>query len=323
MSLTKKDYLEYLFRIYALKQGTITKSWNGPSKVNYFDKQNKPVSWPYYLDFSKDVKDSLLRDPNGIPIIDYANLGTHYNPWFIGHIALGHYTLWVNNHRESDKQYFKKLADWFVNNAKRTHNGIAWFYHFDYFGGQEKPWKSGLSQAHAISTLLRAATQFNDRQYSEFARLAVDEMVADLKDSGTTLYHQNNSLSFEEYLCEKPYSVLNGHLFSTFACWEASVFFEDKILQEKSEMAFNFVLNYIEKYDLGFWSTYSLKKTGPFKDIASHHYHDVHISQLEAAYFITGLEKFKEFSNKFRRYQNSFLKKNKALVYKSIVKILS
>lgn len=323
MTLTKNDYLEYLFRIYALKQGTITKSWSRPSIVDAYDKKKEPVSWPYYLDFSKDIKDTLLRDSKGVPMIDYANLGIHYNPWFIGHIALGYHTLWSKSHTVKDKQNFKKLADWFVTNAKPTENGVAWFYQFDYFGGQEKPWKSGLSQAHAISTLLRAATLFNKYQYSEIARLAVDEMITDLKENGSTYYHADNSLTFEEYLCEEPYSVLNGHLFSTFACWEASVFFKDKMLQEKTEMAFNFVINNIERYDLGFWSTYSLKNIGSLKDIASHHYHDVHIAQLEAAYHITGLKKFKRYSDKFRNYQKSFFKRYIALAYKSFVKILS
>lgn len=323
MTLSKSDYFRYLFNIYFLKRGTITKSWSSPSCLSEDSFEQGPVKWAYPLDFSQDIHENLLTDEAGVPMIDYANLGTHYNPWFVGHIALGYYNLWKRDQKQTNIEHFKTLADWFVDQQVETEHGVTWMYYFDYFGGQKKPWKSGLSQAHGISVLLRAASIFDKNKYESTARKALNELTTPYTQGGPAYFREDGTVSFEEYFADPPYSVLNGHLFATISCWEASLYFKEKKAEQITEAAFNFVKKYLPDYDLGFWSTYSLKTIAGRSDISSFHYHDVHIAQLKSAYRITGAPVFQTYANKFQEYQNDKYQKSKAFMYKSFVKIMS
>ncbi|MDD3700349.1 MAG: D-glucuronyl C5-epimerase family protein [Bacteroidales bacterium] len=322
MSLTRVDYYNYLFRVYFLKRGTITKSWRHPSVLSSDDINQEPVQWAYPIDFSQDIVPKLLTDSGSIPMIDYTNLGRHYNPWFVGHIALGYHSKWRKTTNEVDLVSFKQLADWFVDTAVDTKNGKAWFYHFDWFGGHEKPWRSGLSQAHAISTLLRAATIFKEHKYERVAKAATMEMTASFEKDGAAFFWDDGSVSFEESILTPPSTVLNGHLFSVFACWEAALYFNDSDLNTLYKKGFQFALNRLPDYDLGFWSKYSLLKKKAISDIASVHYHDVHIAQLKAAHQITNEPTFMEYAQKFDNYQNKSVNRNKAIWYKRIAKLI-
>ena len=322
VSLKRIDYFKYLANIYLLKKGTITKSWNGPSKMAKFEPKDTPVNWLYPIDFSGDISSDLLTDTNGIPMIDYANLGTQYNPWFIGHIALGYHNNWILHQERADLDKFINIADWFVREAVNTDDGVVWEYHFDYFGGQNKPWRSGLSQAHGISTLLRAATITGEKDYAECAKLAVAELVKPYSEGGMAFYREDGTVSFEEYFYDPPYSVLNGHIFSSIACWEAAQYFEECSFQKMVKLAFRFVENHLSAYDIGFWSKYSLKKTDKIDDIASSHYHDVHIVQLNVLHKITGKKVFKIYADLFYQYQSSQIKRKRALFYKIVAKLI-
>ncbi|TVR19330.1 MAG: hypothetical protein EA391_00890 [Balneolaceae bacterium] len=287
-----------------------------------FDPDNTPVNWPYPINFSGDITPDLLTDSNGIPMIDYANLGVHYNPWFIGHIALGYHNNWILKQGKAELDLFLKIADWFVREAVITDTGVVWEYHFDYFGGQNKPWRSGLSQAHGISTLLRAATITGDNKYDKYAKSAVAELVKPYSDGGMAFHREDGTVSFEEYFYDPPYSVLNGHIFSSIACWEAARYFEEESLKKMAELAFDFVENQLPDYDMGFWSKYSLKKTGRIDDIASSHYHDVHITQLNVLYKITGKKVFNTYSDLFYKNQSNPLNRKRALLYKIVAKLI-
>ncbi len=321
MALTRVDYYTYLLNVYGLNKGTITKSWKNPSLVNSIPSGSKAVEWPYPIDFSQDVVNGLLADEKGVPMIDYTNLGTHYNPWFIGHIALGLHSRWIKNKQRVDLLNFQGLADWFAEHAVKTPNGVVWLYHFNWFG-QKKPWRSGLSQAHAISVLLRAATIFEDNKYDLLAEQAMQEMIAPVENGGTAIVREDNSVSFEEYISNNPVTVLNGHVFSSIACWEANCYFNNEAFDKVTAAAMQFVLNNLCRYDMGFWSKYSLQKKRGLYDIASSHYHDVHIAQLKALYNITGNQTFNKYAILFKEYQSNKVFRNKALLYKSLYKLL-
>lgn len=315
-------YYRYLFNIYILKKGTITKSWRSVKTLLSEDYKNDPVACPYPLDFSGDLAGNLLTDKAGIPMVDYANLGIHYNPWFIGHIALGVFNRYKANESEADLEYFRTLANWFLHNADQTPNGLVWHYQFDWFGGQKKPWSSGLSQAHAISVLLRASALFNNHEYEKAARRATEQLIAAAGDGGHAVNHPDGTISFEEYQNPEPISVLNGHMFAAMACHEASVHLNSEQFRKMTEKAWKFVLNRLNLYDLGFWSSYSLKKIVSLHDISSTHYHRVHIEQFKVAYTITGEPLFEDYAQRFERYLNCSGCRLKALWYKRLTKLL-
>ena len=322
MSLTRYDYYKYLLNVYGLKRGTITKSWRDPSVVDLSGLDERPVTWGYPVDFSQDDTDELLTDDNGVPMIDYATLGKQYNPWFVGHIALGRFSKWKRTGNERYLEGFKELSDWFVETGEPTKSGLTWLYHFDWFNNHIKPWRSGLSQAHAVSTLLRAASVFDDNKYAEAARGAVDDMIAPMNEGGAAYFWDDGTVSLEESIKTPPSSVINGHLFSVIASWEAGRYFEDGRYRNIAKKGWNFVLNRADSIDIGYWSRYSLKDNGSIADIASYHYHDVHIAQLEVSAAITGDERFAELAGRFRGYQQSATCRIKALWHKRLAKLL-
>lgn len=322
MTLTRLDYYRYLFYVYGLGQGTITKSWHGPNRVDLSSLEAPPGEGAYPIDFSHDITPNLLTDEHGIPLIDYANLGVHYNPWFVGHIGLGYYTRWRRMRRIQDRDEFLKLANWLFVNASPADVGVHWLYHFDWFG-HCAPWFSGLSQAHAISVLIRAARMIKMTQYIDLARQAVDCMIAPITKGGTATTVSDGSVCFQESR-NPPTYILNGHLFSCFALWEAARFLEDDRYGKIAHLGFRFVKHRLSDYDLGYWSCYSLKRVaGMFPDIASLHYHEVHAAQLEIAHALTGADTFGKFARRFRRYQKSRSHVRKALWAKRLIKVIS
>ncbi len=322
MALTRSDYYKYLFHVYVLKRGTITKSWKDPSVVDFSGLKEVPVMGVYPIDFSQDDVDVLLTDKDGVPMIDYATLGRHYNPWFIGHIALGRYAKWKRSGKGTDYDRFIMLADWFVKTGEATDNGIAWFYYFDWFRNHVKPWRSGLSQAHAISTLLRAASTAGNESYAETARGALEDMIAPLEKGGAAYHWPDGTVSLEESIKFPPSSVINGHLFSVIACWEAAKYFQNARYKEVAIKGWEYILNRIDLFDLGYWSRYSFRNKRGVSDIASFHYHDVHIAQVKVLAEMTGDNRFSALADRFEKYQNTMNCRIRALWHKRLSKLL-
>jgi len=322
--MTKLDYLEYLVRVYLLRQGTLGmgRSWRDPAIVDDQFLNDPSGDGIYPIDFSRDDVPDLLTDGCGIPMIDYANLGIHYNPWFVGHIALGRYTKWKRSQVGQYKDSFIKLANWFLEHATLHDGGTYWFYYFKWFHHQP-PWFSALSQAHAISVLIRASCITGDARYAEMAEGATRTMIAPLGKGGTASNEADGSVCFQESIILPPTYILNGHLFSCIAAYEASQFFGYSDFISAAEQGIMFVQKNIRKFDLGYWSRYSMKNVKSFPDIASPHYHDVHIAQLNVMYVITQDQLLLEMSRRFRNYQNSYIYVKRALWLKRFVKVLA
>jgi len=323
MPLTEIDRLRYLFDVYGLRRGTITKSWRDPAVLNLSGLKAPPVSGVYPLDFAQDDTPELLTDAAGIPMIDYASLGRQYNPWFIGHIALGRFSRWAVTLDDSILKGFRQLADWFVANAEPQPVGVAWVYRFDWLGGHDAPWISGISQAHGISTLLRAATVFKNDTYARVAWQATEMMLAPLEEGGTAVNWPDGTVSLEESVRLPATAILNGHLFSVFAAWEAGQYFQETRYLETASRGWTFVRNRIDCYDLGYWSCYSLKtgRSG-LPDIASPHYHGVHIAQFRVVAAITGDLFFAEVADRFERYHRDPALRRKAIWKKRLTKLI-
>lgn len=321
--LTRKlKYFHFLLSVYGLGRGTTTSCWSGPAVIDLSELAEANAAGCYPLDFSRDDHPGLLVDEAGVPMIDYANMGKQYNPWFVGHIALGRYTRWRRHRLPDQLAPFRKLADWLVMTAVPCPVGVKWLYHFDWFGAPA-PWFSGLSQAHAISVLLRAAQVFQEKQYADLARQATDLMIAPVAEQGTAWKHTDGTISLEEAPSSPPSSVLNGHLFSIFALREAACFFADQRYQQVLAEGIRFVAERIRLYDLGYWTRYSLQGLPwGLPDIASIHYHDVHIAQFRVLEAISGQPLFGQAADRFQTYQDSANAVRKALWVKRIAKLL-
>ena len=67
-----------------------------------------------------------------------------------------------------------------------------------------------------------------------------------------------------------------------------------------------------------FWQTY-WSKYDDGKRVSSPFYHELHIAQLTAMYDLFGDNIYKEFADKWKRYQNSFWKRTRAFIKKEMV----
>ncbi|MCE9556552.1 MAG: D-glucuronyl C5-epimerase family protein [Planctomycetes bacterium] len=315
--------LKYLLAVYGLGRGTITRSWSDPAVVDLSGIGSQAGIGAYPLDYSRDDRANLLTDSAGIPLVDYATLGRQYNPWFIGHVALGRHTKWTHHADPMALAGFIRLADWLVVNAQPWNQGRAWIYHFDWFGGHRAPWISSISQALGISALLRAAAATAEARYADVARGAIEVLLAPMDQGGTSIEWLDGTVSYEEAATHPPTSILNGHLFSLFALSDAARWFACERYAQWLERGWAFLRSRLSDYDLGFWSCYSLRRgRAGTPDVASVHYHGVHVAQLRAAAAITGESHFADWAKRFEGYQLAFGCRLKALWLKRFNKVI-
>ncbi len=99
--------------------------------------------------------------------------------------------------------------------------------------------------------------------------------------------------------------VLNGMIFSLCGIYDflrvcPGHAFAQKIWDEGVAT----LVNILPRYDLGFWSKYSLCEADfhPAVDPATIGYHHLHIIQLDLMYRLTKIEIFNEYFQKWREY---------------------
>lgn len=297
--------------------------WHEHPQVNEEMNFDDP-STGYYMTFYDKTLYPGPFDKDGIPMLDYKGvIGKQYNPIAIAQYALGFYNRYV---KEKNEEYLKKFltqCDWLVNNLEENKHGIyVWMHHFDweYQGVLKSPWQSALAQGNGVSALLRAYVLTKESKYLDTAKLAFESFKKDISEGGVSFTDKEGFLWFEEYIIE-PYShVLNGFVWSLFGVYDYYLVTKDNESKEIFDSAIKTLINNMHKFDLGFWSLYSLSPT-KIKLIASPFYHSLHIVQLDILHRITNEKQFLEYKEKWQSYQKSWFKRNYALLYKIIFKI--
>jgi len=175
--------------------------------------------------------------------------------------------------------------------------------------------QSAMCQSEGTSVLLRAYIQTNLTKYYEHATKAINFMITDIRNEGTCLY-ENEDVIFQEYVSQYNLSVLNGWIFSIFGLFDYTLINKEEKYKNILYSSVNSMAKILKKYDRKFWSNYDLKGT-----IASPAYHDLHIRQLQLLYEIFGKEEFKEYGEKWKKYQKSKFNEIVAMMIKLKQKI--
>ena len=269
-------------------------------------------------------------DEKGIPIIssyiDVEDQKMIYYPISIGQYGLAIWHTYLQTKSEKDKQRFLNIADWFCNNKIEDEKlGAYWLTHVDKPAYQiYEPWKSCFSQARAINILLRASQITGDKNYELLSEKALNPFLFSVKDGGIVTF-LNEGPFYEEYPAKVPVLVLNGMIFALFGIYD---FVRVNPNHNQAKEIYNRGLKCLEKllpkFDIGFWSQYSLCKADfhPKVDPARISYHLLHIVQLQAMYKITGHEIFNHYANKWLSYLNLSNKlKMYVLKYKALKKM--
>ena len=252
-------------------------------------------------------------DKDGIPIIpsyiDVQDQKMVYYPISIGQYGLAIWQTSLDTRKESDKIRFLKIANWFSDNRIDDNKlGSYWLTNVDKPAyHMEAPWKSAFSQARAINILLRAFQLTRNSEYHEIAERALKPFQYSIKEGGVTSF-LNEGWFYEEY--PSPHTavlVLNGMIFSMFGIYDYMRVFPDHTLAAQLfRQGTATLLNILPRYDMGFWSKYSLCDADfhPAIDPSTIGYHHLHILQLEVMFQLTGETLFQEYTRKWKKDAN-------------------
>lgn len=264
----------------------------------------------YYNDLTEKIKDEQILDDKGIPLLKVDNGNNIYFPIMIFQYGLGAYDKYLLSDKKDKKMLEKVIscAMWALKNQEL--NGAIKNFEYKY---PKNPYSS-MAQGELVSLLLRTYLETKDIVYKESAIKAINFMILDIKNGGTTEYI-GEKIYFLEYT-HLPV-VLNGWIFSLFGIFDYLLLTKDKIVQQIYNHSLYTLEKELYKFDNEYWSMYNSENI-----IASPFYHKLHISQLYVLYDLTGIKKFKEYAIKWDGYLNKKYNKNKAFFIKVFQKIL-
>jgi heparosan-N-sulfate-glucuronate 5-epimerase len=232
----------------------------------------------YYCDFSHKVA------PATAPQDAWLQTALAGGPWdwpmMVAQAALGFWERHLGGEPAAVDR-FLALADWLIAYGERSALGIGWRHQVPVPKyGLAPGWISGMAQGEAISVLLRAHAHTGEARYREAAIGGFGLFTADVRDGGV-MREIDGALVVEEYPTTTPTAVLNGWIFGLLGLHEL------RVATGEAEVAATFartragLLALLERYDVGWWSRYSLRDHGR-PDLAKPFYQRLHVVLLDA-----------------------------------------
>lgn len=254
---------------------------------------------------------SMVFDADGIIMmshyVDDPNSGGHYySPVKIAHYALAAYNDYV---MEGDEAFLKKFNS-HIDYLKKTWrnlnedvNSIIWVtpssnpkYNISY------NYKSSIVQGLVISSLVRAYVLNQDQEALELGIKAANILEIEVENGGLLAKSQWGDM-YEEYPCE-PYShVINGFMFCLIGLYDLFLVTRNDRIKTLFDKGINSLLNVIDDWILPYWSKYDLWDITCHKkvNLATRHYHYLHIDQLDILHKMTDNIKFLETKERLER----------------------
>ncbi|HBK72100.1 MAG TPA: hypothetical protein DDZ39_10690 [Flavobacteriaceae bacterium] len=220
-------------------------------------------------------------DDKGIPLFNPESLKLKgkqsYHPIVIVQYALAHYNLWIENNNKNHKDTFLKCANWLVNNYTyhKEYDLAIYYYYFDLKNPPVKaPWYSGMAQGQILSLFVRAYYETGDNSYIIVSDKIVNSFKTNLDKNGCNSYLSGH-IFIQEIAQNPKLYILNGALYAIIGLIEYSE------ISNKNNLEIDKFIKGIEgllpKFDLGFWTKYSLGMRFNLSDV---YYQQVHAEQL-------------------------------------------
>ena len=270
---------------------------------------NKNEISGYYNDLTEKVTiDKSFLTNNDLPLIKQLDGQSIHFPVAIFQYALGCYDLLLIENNEVYINKFIQCVEWTLNKLddKGRWDNFSYVY-------PEAPY-GAMAQGEGVSVLVRAYIYSGDYKYLEAAKKAIDFMLTDLHDGGTTEY-SGEEVVFWEYTNQPV--VMNGWIFAWWGLYDYVLATKDKgLYKEKLNKSQKSLLAHLPRFKKSYWSLYDFD--GKF---ASPFYHNLHIAQMQAMYDITGDIVFKEYADCWERQYRNILCKSLAFIVKAIQKI--
>jgi hypothetical protein len=279
----------------------------------------------YYMTFTSKADYSGEYDEKGIPLLNYhGKVGLQYNPIAIAQYGLGNYNLFCRYKNEDRYSKFLTVADWMVDNIERNSVGLwVWNHHFDweYRTPLKAPWYSALSQGQGISVLVRAYKETGNQIYLDTTQKVFETFLKTIDEGGVTYVDGQGYLWFEETIVDPPTHILNGFIWALWGIYDYALSTGTGEAQKLFDSGVHTLQENLKNFDIGFWSLYEQSGTR-MKMLASPFYHSLHIVQLRVMHRLTSEDIFAEYANRWEAYRGNLIKRNLALTYKALFKLM-
>ena len=233
-----------------------------------------------------------LLESDKLPVLDKGDGSYVDSGVAIFQYGLGAYDLFLSTKEERYHKKFLQCVEWAV--RKQEQNG-AWD-NFSYFYPAH-PY-GAMAQGEGASLLIRAYVDTGNIEYLNRAQKAIDFMMVDKENGGTTAYCGNDVI-FLEYPHRK--AVFNGWIFAWWGLYDYVIVTKDKErYKECMENSLHTIERLLPSFANSYWSVYDLEGR-----IASPFYHNLHIAQMLAMFRLTGDKIFNEYALRWARQQKN------------------
>ncbi|HEY1854944.1 MAG TPA: D-glucuronyl C5-epimerase family protein [Solirubrobacterales bacterium] len=225
--------------------------------------------------------------------------GTEYD-WVIplAQVALGYWERLLDG--EDTEAEFLAATDWLIQRSTEADTGLLWpCWPTVPKYGLDSGWISAMGQGQAISVLLRAHARTGEERYLRLAEQAFGPLGLPVSEGGAQRQLDGVTV-LEEYPTTKPCAVLNGWIFALWGVHELSLVSEDPEPGQLFERSAAGVVELLPRYDVGWWSLYSLYDHGR-RDLAKPFYQRLHPVMLEGLALITEAEELRRCARRWRQ----------------------
>jgi heparosan-N-sulfate-glucuronate 5-epimerase len=324
---TRWHYYQRIFHAYLGPGRSQLTFWHEVPEIN--PRATGDRLGEYYMLFRQKADYAGHYDATGIPMLDYRGvIGLQYNPIAIAQWGLANYNLFCQTNDETRWQKTLQTADWLAANLEQNAHGLwVWNHHFDweYRDTLKAPWYSGLAQGQGVSLLLRVHARTESQQYQSAAEKAFVALTHPIAEGGVLFEdeseHNKKNLWIEEYLVDPPTHILNGFIWALWGVFDFWLARSDASAKNIFDRGVATLVRNLPRFDTGYWSLYEQSGTR-LKMLASPFYHQLHIVQLRIMSKLTGDARFAAVADRWEGYAQRSSYRTRALVEKSIFKLL-
>ena len=220
-----------------------------------------------------------------------------YHPVTIAQYALANYNLWKKKKHVENYESFLRCSTWIKDNNTyyKDHDSAIFYYDFDLrYPPVKAPWYSGMAQGQILSLLVRGYHETRNKEFLEVGKKVSNPLRKTFDQLGCVSYLDGQPF-IQEVASDPKLYILNGALYGIIGLVEFRDYLgeRDSFLEEILEG----LRILLPKFDLGFWSRYSL---GMRFNLSDSHYQKVHHQQLTYLGTLVNDDMLLDFGNRFK-----------------------
>ena len=288
---------------------------SGKSILHVNQDVGKCYSFDSIKGYYNDLTEKVLLDKKNydstsvIKAEDGVNKKPYYFSIAIFQYGLASYDLFLSTGDKLMEAKFTSHLKWAYENQNKDGS-------WDTFNqiNKDSPYSS-MAQGEGASLLIRGYIHTKNKCYLDAAYKAIHFMITPVSSGGTALC-VNDDIYFLEFTYLP--CVFNGWIFSIFGLMDYCILTKNNEYLSILAKTLNTLEKNLQRMDCGYWSKYDLGKR-----ISSPFYHKLHIAQLKVLYKYTNKTIYRDYYEKFEKYQSKKSFRNKALRKKAFQKVFS